>query len=309
MSNDGQSHHAPAALAGAWSRRGEVRTLAGHDVFTLDVPASAGESAPPLLVLHGFPTSSFDFAPVLDELSRERRVLLFDMLGYGWSAKPDVAYRLAVQADLAIAFAESCGVREVALLSHDMGDTVGGELLARHADGEWDVDITQRVVTNGSIYIEMAQLTAGQQLLLALPDELIDPALAPGRDALIASLFATFSAATDPDPITDHVAASVEMLLHADGNRVLARLIRYIEERRAAQDRFTGAIESHPSPLAVVWGADDPIAVHDMAVRLTAARREAGQSDAPLTTLAGVGHYPMVEAPEQFADAVLAALG
>jgi pimeloyl-ACP methyl ester carboxylesterase len=89
------------------------------------------------------------------------------------------------------------------------------------------------------------------------------------------------------------------MILHDDGNRVLARLIRYIEERRAAQDRFTGAIETHPSPLGVVWGADDPIAVHDMAVRLVGARPEA-----PLVTLDGVGHYPMVEAPERFAAAV-----
>ena len=190
MNADEQSlpNHAPAALAGAWSRRGEVRTLAGHDVFTVDVPASAGESAPPLLVLHGYPTSSFDFAPVIDALSRDRRVVLFDMLGYGYTAKPDVAYRLAMQADIAMAFVDDLGIDELALLSHDMGDTVGGELLARHAAGEWDVDIAQRVVTNGSIYIEMAHLSAGQQMLLSLPDELIDPALAPGRDALIASL-------------------------------------------------------------------------------------------------------------------------
>jgi len=303
MSNDEHPNHAPAALAGAWSRRGQVRSLAGHDVFTLDVVAREGESAAPLLVLHGFPSSSFDFATVLDALSCDRRVLLVDMVGYGFSAKPDLSYTLALQADVVMAFVAAAGVTELALLSHDMGDTVGGELLARHAEGNWPVEIVQRVVTNGSIYIEMAQLTAGQQLLLSFPDELIDPALAPGRDALIASLFATFSEGTDRDAVADHVAAQVEMILHDDGNRVLARLIRYIEERRAAQDRFTGAIESHPSPLAVVWGADDPIAVHDMAVRLTTAR-----PDAPLVTLDGVGHYPMVEAPERFAGAVLDAL-
>jgi len=303
MSNDEHPNHAPAALAGAWSRRGQVRSLAGHDVFTLDVVAREGESAAPLLVLHGFPSSSFDFATVLDALACDRRVLLVDMVGYGFSAKPDLSYTLALQADVVMAFVAAAGVTELALLSHDMGDTVGGELLARHAEGNWPVEIVQRVVTNGSIYIEMAQLTAGQQLLLSFPDELIDPALAPGRDALIASLFATFSEGTDRDAVADHVAAQVEMILHDDGNRVLARLIRYIEERRAAQDRFTGAIESHPSPLAVVWGADDPIAVHDMAVRLTTAR-----PDAPLVTLDGVGHYPMVEAPERFAGAVLDAL-
>jgi pimeloyl-ACP methyl ester carboxylesterase len=305
VSVDESPHHAPAALAGAWSRRGEVRQLVGHDVFTVDVPATEGEHAPPLLVLHGFPSSSYDFAAVLDELARERRVLLFDMVGFGLSAKPDRAYTMALQADVAMAFVAELGIQELALLSHDMGDTVGGELLARHTQGAWPVEISRRVVTNGSIYIEMARLTAGQQLLLSLPDELIDPALAPGHDALVTALADTFGPDTAVDgPVADHVATQVEMILHADGNRLLARLIRYIEERRAAQDRFTGAIETHPSPLAVVWGADDPIAVHDMAVRLTTAR-----ADAPLTTLDGVGHYPMVERPDRFAAAVLAALG
>ncbi|MFN8026963.1 MAG: alpha/beta fold hydrolase [Acidimicrobiia bacterium] len=134
MTSQDNSDRAPAELAGAWSRRGEVRSLAGHDVFTMDVPASAGESAPPLLVLHGFPSSSYDFATVLDDLARDRRVLLFDMLGYGFSAKPDLGYTMAVQADIAMAFAAEAGVTELALLSHDMGDTVGGELLARRGE-------------------------------------------------------------------------------------------------------------------------------------------------------------------------------
>ena len=54
-----------------------------------------------------------------------------------------------------------------------MGDTVGGELLARRAEGAWPVEVVHRVVTNGSIYIEQAHLTNGQQLLLELPDELL----------------------------------------------------------------------------------------------------------------------------------------
>jgi pimeloyl-ACP methyl ester carboxylesterase len=83
----------------------------------------------------------------------------------------------------------------------------------------------------------------------------------------------------------------------------LPRTIRYIEERRRNQARFTGAIESHPSPLAIVWGADDPIAVVDMATRLKGVR-----PDAPLDILRGVGHFPMVESPRRFEEAVLRAL-
>lgn len=281
-----------------WQDRGASRELCGHRVFTMVAPALGPETAEPLLVLHGFPTSSYDFAAVLDGLRANRRVLLFDMLGYGLSAKPDLAYTMALQADIAQAFVADTGVDTLALLSHDMGNTVGGELLARHAEGTWPVEITRRVVTNGSIYIEMAQLTAGQQMLLALPDEVLDPALAPDEAALAVALGATFSPHTTiPDA---ELRAHAAMICHDDGNLVLARLIRYIEERRRTQHRFTGAIETHPSPLGVVWGLDDPIAVAPMAQRLQEARPDAG-----VVHLDRVGHYPMVESPARFLGAVL----
>ena len=93
------------------------------------------------------------------------------MIGYGLSAKPDQAYTLDLQADVAQEFVADAGVTTLALLTHDVGDTVGGELLARQLEGRWPVEITRRVLTNGSIYIEMAHLSVGQQLLLGLPDE------------------------------------------------------------------------------------------------------------------------------------------
>ena len=57
-------------------------------------------------------------------------------------------------------------------------------------------------------------------------------------------------------------------------------------------------------PLGIVCGQDDPIAVPSMVDRLHTAC-----PDASVTLLDGVGHYPMVEAPERFAAAVEAALG
>ena len=81
--------------AEAWRARGRHRTLCGHEIFTVDMPGRPAPSEhPPLLVLHGFPTSSFDFHRVVDRLAADRRVLLFDMLGYGLSDKPDLRLHL-----------------------------------------------------------------------------------------------------------------------------------------------------------------------------------------------------------------------
>jgi pimeloyl-ACP methyl ester carboxylesterase len=289
-----------------WEGIGIRRTLEGHSVFTVDAPSIGPEVHSPLLILHGFPTSSFDYAAVLNGLRSGRRVLLIDDLGYGLSDKPDRPYTMALQADLAAAFVAELGIDRLSLLTHDMGDTVGGELLARRAEGTWAVDITQRVVTNGSIYIEQAHLTNGQQFLLSLPDEFLEPDSFITAATLTQSLRDTFSPATSlpsPDVPIDPLPAGVEQIMYNDGHRVLPRLIRYIEERRANERRFTGAIETDPSPLHIVWGCDDPIAVVGMVDTLLAAR-----PDATAVRLDGVGHYPMVEAPTRFLEAVLPGL-
>jgi pimeloyl-ACP methyl ester carboxylesterase len=291
---------ASSAVA-AWERRGTYRTLLDLKTFTIDVAATSGETLEPLLVVHGFPSSSFDYHHVVDALAEHRRVLLFDMVGYGLSAKPDRAYSVDLQADVAQAFVADAGVSRLALLTHDLGDTVGGELLARQAEGRWPVEISRRVLTNGSIYIEMAHLSAGQLLLLSLPDERLPETAGITGDTMQASLAATFSARSRVEE--SDLAAEWELISHDEGHLLLPRTIRYIEERRRNEARFTGAIESHPSPLSIVWGTDDPIAVAPMATTLHAVR-----PDAALTWLHDIGHYPMLEAPTAFLDAVVPAL-
>ena len=97
--------------------------------------------------------------------------------------------------------------------------------------------------------------------------------------------------------------AAAEGVCHDNGAGLLPRLIRYLDDRRDNESRFTGAIVSHPSPLGVVWGDADPIALIAMARRLAEER-----PDAELVELQGVGHYPMLEAPAEFARAVLSLL-
>ena len=285
-----------SALVDAWRSRGGHRELLGQRIFVVEVPATGRVTAPPLLVLHGFPTSSFDFHRVVDALAVERRVVLFDMLGYGLSAKPDRPYRLVDQADLAAALVADLGIDRLGLLTHDIGDSVGGELLARQLEGSWPVEVTDRALTNGTLFMDLVQLSAGQQFLEALPDERLAADVLT-RDTVVAGLVATFSPAHRVSD--DEVAAAWELIAAEDGERLMARHARYIDERRHREQRFTPPVVSHPSPLTVVWGTDDPIAVPAMADRLAAAR-----PDARIVRLDGVGHYPMVEDPLRFVAAL-----
>ncbi len=281
-----------------WEARGNHLVADGRSVWMLDAAAVEDRGLDPLLVLHGFPSCSFDWRHVLDDLRASRRVIAVDFLGFGLSDKPDVRYSMRLQADVVETVARHLDLTSVALLTHDMGDTVGGELLARSLEGTLPFEVTRRVLTNGSIYIDMAQLTNGQQLLLSLDDAPTDLVQAEGFKAGLAGTFSSKSTVDD-----DELDAQWLLAERNGGHRLLARTIRYIEDRRAEERRFTGAIETHPSPLAVVWGADDPIAVVAMSDQLRRAR-----PDTPVTILDGVGHYPMLEAPDRFAQAVTAAL-
>ena len=283
----------------AWREAGAVHDIGGQQVYVRDEPAASADAGlTPLLVLHGFPTSSYDFASVLGALAAQRRVVLPDFVGFGLSSKPDHRYSIRGAADTIEGVAAALGLTEVDLLSHDMGDSVAGELLARDLEGELGFSVRRRVLTNGSIYLDLAQLTTGQQLLLSLPDEAVQIS---DEQRYTESLAAT--CAPGHRPSDEELAAQWQLLTHNGGDALLARTIRYIEDRRAEERRYTGAIETHPSPLGIVWGELDPIAVHAMTDRLLDVR-----PDATRTTLIGVGHFPMVEVPERFAAAVLSSL-
>lgn len=283
-----------------WAARGKTIDLGGRRIFVIDTDTGVADHDP-VLILHGFPTCSFDWRHVIGTIGADRRVVVFDMLGYGLSEKPNAPYSLFVQANLAVELVERLELERVALVTHDMGDSVGGELCARDLDGTLSFTIGHRVVSNGSIYIRDAKLTDGQKLLLALPDEPLPAEIASSPDAFFDTMRGIFG--NDTPPSQSELTAQWELLTRDDGARLLARLIRYVDERREHEKRWTGALANHPGSLAIVWGDADPIAGFGMAERLAKAN-----SGAPVTRLDGIGHYPMIEAPEDFAAAVVAGL-
>ena len=283
-----------------WEDRGRRLDVEGGRVFVVDIPGDV-ERGEPLLLVHGFPSSSFDWRMLIDPLARDRRVIAFDFLGYGLSDKPDVAYSLFDQATILERVVTRLGVERAAIVSHDMGDSVTAEVLARSLEGTLPFEVTRRVLTNGSIYIEMAQLSPGQQMLLGLPDAALPAETAPTFETFAPSIASIFG---DAPPGDDELRGQWELLSRADGHRLLPRLIRYIEERRRHESRWIAALREHPAPVTVVWGDRDPIAVYAMAERFVSER-----AGTPLVRLDGVGHFPMIESPDRLYDAIEGALG
>ena len=122
------------ARTAAWGKAGTFLEINGHRIFTRERPGDLDR--PPLLFLHGYPSSSYDWRHAFGELEG-RRLIVFDFLGYGLSDKPrDQVYSLQIQADLVEAVAERFANGPVTIVAHDMGSSVATELLARDLEGK-----------------------------------------------------------------------------------------------------------------------------------------------------------------------------
>lgn len=274
-----------------WRDDGRFVDVGGNKIFVLDTNSHPGQF---VFVLHGFPSSSYDWHLVIPELAKSVRVVTFDFLGFGLSDKPDQKYSLFEQADIAEAIAADCGIDRCVLVSHDMGDTVAAELLMRQAEGKLGFTIERSILTNGSIFIDLVQLSAGQQFLLALPDERIPQPLE--LNGMAPGLRETFGVA----PSDEEIEAMVQLIRNNGGDQLLGRLIRYIEERRANQDRWTQGLTSFEGPMTALWGELDPIAVIAMMDRLGEIRAQT-----EIVRWPDVGHWPSLEVPDRVATAIL----
>ncbi|WP_236195821.1 alpha/beta fold hydrolase [Pseudomonas glycinae] len=244
----------------------------------------------PLLLIHGFPTASWDWHYLWQPLSQRYRVIACDMLGFGDSAKPlNHTYSLLEQADLQQALLAHLQVEQpVHILAHDYGDSVAQELLARHYEDR--IEVASCVFLNGGLFPETHRPLLAQKLLLSPLGWMIGRAFT--RDALVKSFQQIFGPDTRPsESEMDDFWSLIECNC---GQRVMHKLIHYIPERRVQRDRWVAAMQRGEVPLRVIDGEVDPISGAHMVERY----REL-IPDADTVQLPGIGHYPQIEAPVQ----------
>ena len=96
-------------------------------------------NAPPLVLVHGFPTSSVDWFEVAERLSDRYRVCAMDFPGFGLSDKPKDPYVYSIYDDarlLVHAITQVWELKHYTLLTHDRGSSVGMIALAMRAHME-----------------------------------------------------------------------------------------------------------------------------------------------------------------------------
>ena len=269
----------------AWRAAGETFSWRGLRVFY-----RVGGQGAPLVLLHGFPTSSWDWSHVWDELARGYRVIALDYVGFGFSDKPAAGpYSIFAYADQVEALLARLGVARAHVLAHDLGVTVAQELLARDRERlDADARCASVVFLNGGLLPEQHRALRAQKLLNSPLGFAL--ARAMNRPMFERSLASVFGPRTKPS--ADELAGFWQCAAHAHGTRNYHRIIQYIDERKLYRERWVEPVLAPRIPTCFINGHRDPVSGRHLIERLRELRPDAEVYDLP-----EIGHYPQVEAP------------
>tara|TARA_B110000046_G_scaffold185931_1_gene230536 strand:+ start:1403 stop:2293 length:891 start_codon:yes stop_codon:yes gene_type:complete len=272
-----------------WRARGEFKTVLGHSIFVIDEGA---QDLPTILLLHGFPTSSWDWQPIWSELTKQYRLVALDMLGFGFSDKPNSRdYSIHSQADIVEALVDVMQLDLFHVLAHDYGDTVAQELLARQLEGSGAGNWRSCCFLNGGLFPETHQALLTQRLLLSPIGWLVNRLA--GYKGFCRSFSSVFGDETKP---TDQELQTFWYIINLNnGKHIFHNLMTYMNDRIQHRGRWVSALQKSPTALAIINGSVDPVSGAHMVERY----EQLGCRLDYLAQLPLIGHYPQVEAPDQ----------
>ncbi len=272
-----------------WKNKGQYFDYQSHQIFNID--EGSGEV---VLLIHGFPTASWDWWQMWETLIAHYRVLTLDMIGFGFSAKPKkYAYSIFDQADLIEQYLESKQVNTVKILSHDYGDTVAQELLARfneRKDKQEDIlEITSLCFLNGGLFPETHRPLLIQKLLMSPMGRVVG--FFVNRKKLGKNFKKIFG--PDTQPTENELDEFWELIIGNGGKSIFHLLIGYMRERAGNRTRWVEGIQQTTIPIRLINGLYDPISGQHMANRY---KEIIPNPD--VIELKNIGHFPLIESPE-----------
>lgn len=279
-----------AALVNAFVVTGATRAaepFAGGHVLQLEGPdLNVREYGPPgeraIVLLHGYSASIEWWEEVAPQLARDRRVVAVDLVGHGGSEAPGEPqpYHADGQAAAVHNALTALGIRQAVIIGHSMGGTVAAALAERYPD------LVERVVVSDTP-------AASDLVSMPLLGKMVCwPVLGPAMDhfrqvpAITESSLQTGFAADYPVP--QFAYRSLERLTYRG----------VCDSKQGAPVSVAGTLTGLGKPVLVIWGETDSLTPTDPNVTRYLA---AGLSP---RIIAGSGHSPMVEKPNEFLSAV-----
>jgi haloalkane dehalogenase len=245
-------------------------------------------SGPPVVLLHGWPTSSYLWRNVMPAIARTNRVVAPDLPGFGGSDKPpDAPYDLDFFEAGLDGVCEALGIGELGLAVHDLGGPVGVHWTLKRPGR-----VTRLALLNTLVYPQFSD--AVMAFIKACTDpELREQLTSPaGLEAAM-----RLGIAEDSELTPDVIAAVQAPFRDDDSRRALAAAgVGIPIEGFAEIERELPSLEI---PVRIVYGEQDRI-LPDVAETMARVKQDLPQAE--VTALPGCGHFLQEEEPERIGD-------
>jgi len=279
-----------------WRAKGKYIKVNHFNVFYIQ--HNVDRQAPTICIMHGYPSCSYDFVHVLPFFENKFNVVIHDHLGFGLSEKPkNYAYSLMEQADIALALWNHLNLKNIHIVAHDYSTTVANEIMVRKLHGYDHLNIQSITFCNGSMNIRLAKLRIIQKLL---KHEIVGKYIAAmmNKSMYVKNMCAIWF---DKNKFNQQeIELLYDFLMYDSCTEVLHRVSTYNNERQRFWNRWIPIFKEVNFPVHLLWAQQDPIAVKAIAETLHNAT-----PNSTYTKIDECGHYPMLEKPEIWANAVI----
>jgi pimeloyl-ACP methyl ester carboxylesterase len=245
-------------------------------------------SGPPLLLIHGFGTSTYTWRHLAPELAKTHRVIAVDLKGFGQSDKPmDARYSVVDQAELLAQLIEDRNLRNLTLVGHSFGGGVA-LLLALQADERMKGRISKLVLLNTIAYPQNMPVFF-RMLNMPFFSHVGVRMVPPAVQTRVALQIAYLDDSKIDQSEVDVYAAPLKT---AAGKHAIIQSARQIVP--ADLDELAERYQSIKLPTLILWCDHDRIVPLDVGLKLRRA-----MPNASLKVVQGCGHMPQEEQPER----------
>lgn len=260
------------------------------DGVLVHIRDSGRASAPvltPMLLVHGWLGSSYDFHALIEGLPRNRRIIAPDLPGCGLSQKTGIEFTPAYYLQFLEHLLQSLGIRRVILVGHSMGGGIAVNFAARHPQ------LVERLVL-----VDPDGLRGEEGLLGAVRRVgfVVDIGIALNNRLMIA-VATRFNVFSDPSRVTKEYLDSVALTcLTPQGRRAQA----LITKRVLGCSPVDELLPELDLPALILWGEEDRVLSPRWAKRY-------GEliPDSRVVMIPSSGHMPQIEASALVADTIV----
>jgi pimeloyl-ACP methyl ester carboxylesterase len=296
-----QEPKGPGSVSGAPDLpAGFSRTFTSRyvDAGGLRLHAVIGGKGRPLLMLHGWPQTWYQWRLVMPELARDFQVIAVDQRGIGLSDKPHTGYDAGTGANDMVALMDALGHKRFAMVGFDTGMTIAYAVAADHRDRLDRLVVGEAFIPGVSPALPLVGPEALNKRLWHIAFNRLGPevneALVRGREDVY---FGAEYAASAGTPLPDDVVKYYVKLLSSDPDALRGSFgwYRAIESSSAQnQQRMTRRLAL---PVLAIGGEKS-------SGERTANTMSLVADDVQTAVISGSGHWVAEEAPEQLLAAL-----